>query len=53
MSDEIRRSMPLFPMGIVQSLTDLSARQIRYYEQHQLVQPARSEGTAGCFHSMM
>jgi len=49
MSDEIRRSMPLFPMGIVQSLTDLSARQIRYYEQHQLVQPARSEGNRRLF----
>ncbi|WP_181348598.1 MerR family transcriptional regulator [Thalassobacillus sp. CUG 92003] len=44
MSDEIRRSMPLFPIGIVKSLTDLSARQIRYYEQHSLIRPARSEG---------
>ncbi|GEN54058.1 MerR family transcriptional regulator [Halobacillus litoralis] len=49
MSDEIRRSMPLFPMGIVQSLTDLTARQIRYYEQHELVQPARSEGNRRMF----
>ncbi|WP_082234117.1 MerR family transcriptional regulator [Halobacillus massiliensis] len=49
MSDQIRRSMPLFPMGIVQSLTDLSARQIRYYEQHKLVAPARSEGNRRLF----
>ncbi|MGP4059918.1 MerR family transcriptional regulator [Halobacillus litoralis] len=49
MSDEIRRSMPLFPMGIVQSLTDLTARQIRYYEQHQLIHPARSEGNRRMF----
>lgn len=49
MSDDIRRSMPLFPMGIVQSLTDLSARQIRYYEQHNLVQPARSDGNRRLF----
>ncbi|MYL48607.1 MerR family transcriptional regulator [Halobacillus litoralis] len=49
MSDEIRRSMPLFPMGIVQSLTDLTARQIRYYEQHELVHPARSEGNRRMF----
>ncbi|KHE66783.1 MerR family transcriptional regulator, partial [Halobacillus sp. BBL2006] len=49
MSDEIRRSMPLFPMGIVQSLTDLTARQIRYYEQHQLIHPARSEGNRRLF----
>ncbi|MBM7552657.1 MerR family transcriptional regulator [Thalassobacillus pellis] len=44
MNDEIRRSMPLFPIGIVKSLTDLSARQIRYYEEHGLINPARSEG---------
>ncbi|MGI8315179.1 MerR family transcriptional regulator [Halobacillus mangrovi] len=49
MSDEIRRSMPLFPMGIVQSLTDLTARQIRYYEQHELIFPARSEGNRRIF----
>ena len=49
MSDDIRRSMPLFPMGIVQSLTDLTARQIRYYEQHQLIHPARSEGNRRIF----
>ncbi|WP_456275405.1 MerR family transcriptional regulator [Bacillus sp. AK128] len=44
MSDNIRRNMPLFPMGIVMNLTELSARQIRYYEEHDLVQPARSDG---------
>lgn len=31
MGDEIRRNMALFPIGIVMKLTDLSARQIRYY----------------------
>ncbi|SDJ00228.1 MerR family transcriptional regulator [Salimicrobium halophilum] len=49
MSDDIRRSMPLFPMGIVQSLTDLTPRQIRYYEQHELVTPARSRGNQRLF----
>lgn len=44
MNDEIRRNLALFPIGIVQKLTDLTARQIRYYEQHQLVRPARTEG---------
>jgi len=44
MSDEIRRNMALFPIGIVMKLTDLSARQIRYYEQHELIVPARTEG---------
>ena len=37
MSDEIRRNMALFPIGIVMKLTDLTARQIRYYEQHELL----------------
>ena len=46
---EIRRTMPLFPMGIVMQLTDLSARQIRYYEEHQLISPARTEGNRRMF----
>ncbi len=44
MSDEIRRNMALFPIGIVMKLTDLTARQIRYYEQHGLIIPARTTG---------
>ncbi|WP_062197945.1 MerR family transcriptional regulator [Massilibacterium senegalense] len=44
MNDEIRRNMPLFPIGIVMELTQLSARQIRYYEQHGLIHPSRTEG---------
>jgi MerR family transcriptional regulator, glutamine synthetase repressor len=39
-----RRQLPLFSIGTVQKLTGLSARQIRYYEEHELVQPARSAG---------
>lgn len=46
---EIRRSMPLFPIGIVMQLTDLSARQIRYYEEHQLIAPARTDGNRRMF----
>ncbi|MFD2682687.1 MerR family transcriptional regulator [Bacillus seohaeanensis] len=46
---EIRRSMALFPIGIVMQLTDLSARQIRYYEEHNLVSPVRSEGNRRLF----
>ena len=44
-----RRQLPLFPIGIVQKLTGLTARQIRYYEQHGLVQPVRSEGKQRLF----
>lgn len=44
MDEEIRKQMALFPIGTVMKLTGLSARQIRYYEQHQLVRPARTAG---------
>lgn len=46
---EIRRSMPLFPIGTVMQLTELTARQIRYYEEHQLISPARTDGNRRLF----
>lgn len=49
MGDTIRRTMPLFPIGIVMQLTELSARQIRYYEENGLVSPARTEGNRRLF----
>ncbi len=49
MGDQVRRNMPLFPMGIVMQLTELSARQIRYYEENKLITPARSEGNRRLF----
>lgn len=49
MADEIRRNMALFPIGIVMKLTDLTARQIRYYEQHGLIVPARTAGNQRLF----
>jgi len=49
MSDEVRRNLALFPIGIVQKLTVLTARQIRYYEQHELIQPVRTEGNQRLF----
>ncbi|ANY69120.1 MerR family transcriptional regulator [Paenibacillus algorifonticola] len=49
MADEIRRNMALFPIGIVMKLTDLTARQIRYYEQHELIVPARTAGNQRLF----
>jgi len=49
MSADIRRNMALFPIGIVMKLTDLTARQIRYYEQNELIQPARTEGKQRLF----
>ncbi|MFO1441697.1 MerR family transcriptional regulator [Bacillus sp. Bva_UNVM-123] len=41
--------MPLFPIGPVMQLTELTARQIRYYEEHQLISPARTEGNRRMF----
>ena len=41
---ELRRSLSVLPIGTVMKLTDLSARQIRYYEQQGLVIPERNEG---------
>ena len=41
---ELRRSMSVLPIGTVMKLTDLTARQIRYYEQQELIKPLRNEG---------
>jgi MerR family glutamine synthetase transcriptional repressor len=49
MSDTIRRTLALFPIGIVMQLTELSARQIRYYEENELIHPARTEGNRRMF----
>lgn len=48
-NDTLRRSMPVFPMSVVTKLSELSARQIRYYETHELVKPQRSEGNKRLF----
>ena len=49
MSREFRRAMPLLPISMVMQLTELTARQIRYYEEHELIQTARSEGNRRMF----
>ena len=36
--------MAVLPIGTVMKLTDLTARQIRYYEEQELIQPERTEG---------
>jgi MerR family glutamine synthetase transcriptional repressor len=43
MADSSRQSKPLFPNGVVQELTALSARQTRYYEEQGLMKPGRTE----------
>ncbi|GAB3066777.1 MerR family transcriptional regulator [Virgibacillus ainsalahensis] len=49
MNDQERRSMPLFGIGIVIKLTELTARQIRYYEEHSLIHPERTSGNQRLF----
>lgn len=49
MNDQDRRSMPLFAIGQVMKLTELTARQIRYYEEHQLIHPERTTGNQRLF----
>lgn len=41
--------MPLFGISIVRKLTELTARQIRYYEEHQLIHPERTSGNQRLF----
>lgn len=48
-SQQLRRSMPLLPISIVMQLTELTARQIRYYEDHDLIHPARTDGNRRMF----
>ncbi|NPV53090.1 MAG: MerR family transcriptional regulator [Firmicutes bacterium] len=45
----IALSEAVYPIGVVQKLTALSARQIRYYESYGLISPARSRGNHRMF----
>lgn len=49
MSNQDRRNLPLFPISTVKQLTDLSERQIRYYEEHDLINPSRTNGNRRMF----
>lgn len=44
MNKDVRRAMPVLPISTVMQLTNLTARQIRYYEEHDLVEPVRTDG---------
>lgn len=39
-----REHTPLYPIGVTERLTGLTARQIRYWEQNELLHPARTRG---------
>ncbi|BDR58408.1 MerR family transcriptional regulator [Xylocopilactobacillus apicola] len=44
MSKEIKRDLPILSLQVVMALTDLSARQIRYYEEKKLITYHRTDG---------
>lgn len=41
---ELRHEMAVLPIGVVRELTGLSDRQIRYYDQQELITPQRGNG---------
>ncbi len=43
MSSSLKKLAPVLSMSMVMDLTNLTARQIRYYEEHDLIQPVRTE----------
>ena len=40
----VDRTVPVYPIGVVERLTGLSARKIRYYEAMGLITPSRTPG---------
>lgn len=48
-----RKELPLFSISIVTSLTELTPRQIRYYEEKGLIAPTDLKGNNVCFLFMM
>ncbi|AVK62909.1 MerR family transcriptional regulator [Lactobacillus sp. CBA3606] len=46
---ELRRSLAVLPIGTVMKLANLSARQIRYYEEQDLIRPERNAGNRRMF----
>nr|WP_276563935.1 MerR family transcriptional regulator [Halalkalibacter wakoensis] len=49
MKSDIPRRQSCFPIRVVMEMTDLSARQIRYYEEQGLIKPSRNEGNQRMF----
>ncbi|MBU8905822.1 MerR family transcriptional regulator [Desertibacillus haloalkaliphilus] len=49
MSQDLPRHIAIFPISVVQELTNLTARQIRYYEEQGLIKPARNQGNQRIF----
>ncbi|WP_179295641.1 MerR family transcriptional regulator [Bacillus sp. FJAT-45350] len=49
MYKDIPRNIALFPISVVEEMTGLTARQIRYYEDQGLITPARNDGNQRIF----
>ena len=46
---EFQKNLPVFSISVVTKITQLSARQIRYYEEKKLFTPNRTEGNTRLF----
>ncbi|WP_216830114.1 MerR family transcriptional regulator [Alkalihalobacterium elongatum] len=49
MNKKFPRHVAIFPISVVKEMTQLTARQIRYYEEQGLIKPARNEGNQRIF----
>ncbi|WP_163539436.1 MerR family transcriptional regulator [Gracilibacillus sp. YIM 98692] len=49
MNHDIPDHVATFPISVVKDLTNLSGRQIRYYEEQGLITPARNEANRRIF----
>ncbi|UOE94005.1 MerR family transcriptional regulator [Alkalihalobacillus sp. LMS39] len=49
MKKDVPRDIALFPISVVKEMTNLTARQIRYYEEQGLIKPARNDGNQRLF----
>ncbi|WP_305037399.1 MerR family transcriptional regulator [Gracilibacillus salinarum] len=49
MNNDIPDHVAAFPISVVKDLTQLSGRQIRYYEEQGLISPARNKGNRRMF----
>ncbi|WP_269799265.1 MerR family transcriptional regulator [Bacillus sp. FJAT-45037] len=49
MDSSVSRKQACFPIRVVMDMTNLTARQIRYYEEQGLIKPARNDGNQRMF----
>ncbi|SDY93075.1 MerR family transcriptional regulator, glutamine synthetase repressor [Evansella caseinilytica] len=49
MQNNIPRHLAIFPISFVEEITNLTARQIRYYEEQDLIHPVRNKGKQRIF----